>query len=985
MGRSYKLRRRANVLRVVGGDVTVNDLTGLSASLSSRRVASIWIVNFSGTTFPSGTDTVIQRQNNSFSIWVSTGSQPDPLDPAVHQQDATGQWWIRAWDSGTAAQQLADLRTEVRDGRVYYASADTDPSGSDIPTWADFVTTGHNASGTTRDWRPRGAPEDGLETDNVKLDANGRWWARMRDAAVGNAIRDGGIITTVNIGGTGDAITADIAPSFIEAGITSLGGASVIEYIPVATNTGNSPTLAIGGQTFGIRNADGSAWPADSFVVGRSYELRRRGGNLRVANGDATSVELAALSFLIGGKADITNSGKVFSSREGAVNAGQDNLAPALGRVLTFEGDWVNVRGPNAGNDPLFEGYPTWGILDRIPTYRVIDALIADVLERATREELNEAISTEARERIEAIAELDGNQWPGDDSIVVDAVNGAALVTKGDGITRGTFSADDVFAGDYQDMLRAGEAGEVRQRLLNDGWPGDEDAVLVEAVNGPAVVVTGEGDMKATLLLREPEWPGDWIAEELVDARGVVLRGIDVRDGSPYGQADALSSWPGDWIIPAYESLNNVVLFGFDARDGSPYGLGTGPNPGPNPDPDGSGVKFVDPEFTGDVFGAVEDANGTIKFLTRLADGEMLGLEKRNGIFFADTQQLAIAVLAFGGGETGFESSLEEHRWHVFDETLEPQDMGTAANGLAAAYLSKQHREARERSIMFPIAEVISSTTEADALAGSPRRQQIIERVQSAVASAETIGKTLMAAWIKLSLLSGAPATPFATAREHYGMVGNGLRLDVAEATGQGAAPLLLVNQSIGTRADGTSEVILAEGRLDWDFYSVGFVVPTPLYPYPLEPGTLATPTRDARLLIREIETLALAELGQGREWFCPSLEEATIDGSTITARCATMSPLVIRDPANHGFSFAEAGAPAISGVSVSGSYATITLASAPTGPLTLQYAFGQTGDPGDGFAANRGSLTDEWEHVSLHVPGNILHRYARSGRVNVQ
>ncbi|PWG67412.1 hypothetical protein DEM28_28680, partial [Enterobacter mori] len=45
--------------------------------------------------------------------------------------------------------------------------------------------------------------------------------------------------------------------------------------------------------------------------------------------------------------------------------------------------------------------------------------------------------------------------------------------------------------------------------------------------------------------------------------------------------------------------------------------------------------------------------------------------------------------------------------------------------------------------------------------------------------------------------------------------------------------------------------------------------------------------------------------------------------------------------------------------------------------PLRLNYAFGQTGDQGDGFAANRGSVTDSWAQPSAH--GGTLHRYALS------
>lgn len=438
--------------------------------------------------------------------------------------------------------------------------------------------------------------------------------------------------------------------------------------------------------------------------------------------------------------------------------------------------------------------------------------------------------------------------------------------------------------------------------------------------------------------------------------------------------------WPGDWIEPLVVSANDVIMFGVDRRNGTIYTHSVAIDA-----PEPTVATFVDPGFSGEVFGAVLGRDDVVKFTTIVPPGVPLGMERRNGHFFADTHPIAISLLAIGGGDTGRASSVSDYRWHVFDETLEPQDMGTAASGLAQAILARQEREFRGRSLMFPIVEIIGSTVESDVLAGAPRRRQLMARLGSAVEKARLLGKTLVVGWIKLDLLSGAPKTRMATAREHYGLVGNGMRLEAAEVTRQAAPPRLIVNQSFGTRTDGRSEVILAEGRLDWDFFSIGFIVPTPRYPFDLVEGTPATLTHESLLMVREIEALAVGAVERGKEWFCPSLEEARLAGTTIRARFATMSPLVLRDPGNHGFTLAGKGAPAIVGVTASGSYVAIELAGQPKGPLSLSYAFGQTGDRADGRPANRGSLTDDWSQASVHVPGRTLHRHARSGRVEVR
>ena len=139
-------------------------------------------------------------------------------------------------------------------------------------------------------------------TDDPLFATGAQWGVVLRlDAAelartatrLATAVRDAGIIPTANVAGTSNAITADIAPTLVTAGVTTLGTASEIELIPAAANTAANPTITIAGLTIGIRNADGSAWPANGFVVGRCYKLRRTGGTLRVVAGDATVTEIS--------------------------------------------------------------------------------------------------------------------------------------------------------------------------------------------------------------------------------------------------------------------------------------------------------------------------------------------------------------------------------------------------------------------------------------------------------------------------------------------------------------------------------------------------------------------------------------------------------------------------------------------------------------------------------------------------------------------
>ncbi|MDO5648051.1 hypothetical protein [Paracoccus sp. (in: a-proteobacteria)] len=112
--------------------------------------------------------------------------------------------------------------------------------------------------------------------------------ARQYDDALAiNALRETQIPLT-NIGGTGDLITADLATSFLTAGITSLPANAHITFRAAAANTAANPKMTIGSTSFNIRGGAGATWPAQGFEAGRDYVLSRAGNVLRVVGGDVT-------------------------------------------------------------------------------------------------------------------------------------------------------------------------------------------------------------------------------------------------------------------------------------------------------------------------------------------------------------------------------------------------------------------------------------------------------------------------------------------------------------------------------------------------------------------------------------------------------------------------------------------------------------------------------------------------------------------------
>ncbi|TGN68231.1 hypothetical protein E4L95_02165 [Paracoccus liaowanqingii] len=467
------------------------------------------------------------------------------------------------------------------------------------------------------------------------------------------------------------------------------------------------------------------------------------------------------------------------------------------------------------------------------------------------------------------------------------------------------------------------------------------------------------------------------------DDAGNVLFRLEMRDGpmSPPARLNAPTA-PGDHIIPVIENADGTTAFGIDMRDGSLY-------PQPPDRREGTTIEFVDPDNLGDAWNAIQSRDEfgpVIRYLSRQWR-ETWGYEKRGAITLAQTYDPALGVVAFGGGSAGVVRPIaEDFRYHLIDETLRSPEDGEAASALAAAFLEGEYAARRALPTVVALTRVVASTVEADALPGSAPRLALRDRVAAARQALVPWGKELFVDRISLSLLEGAPQTLRATADLHYAAVANSLRQEIAEAAGQAPLPVVVVSQSAGTRTDGTSEVILAEGELDWAHWSLGLVVATPRYPFPLQQGTAATLTPEAAMQVSELEALAANERLAGRDWYGPSLgAKASRAGRVITVPFTAMSALVLRDPDRHGFCVdGVTNGAVIASVEVRGSDALLTMTADPTGTLTVRYAFGETGDRGDGFPCNRGSVTDSWSRPSLTVTGTTLYRHARAGRVSV-
>lgn len=388
------------------------------------------------------------------------------------------------------------------------------------------------------------------------------------------------------------------------------------------------------------------------------------------------------------------------------------------------------------------------------------------------------------------------------------------------------------------------------------------------------------------------------------------------------------------------------------------------------------------PFTLGNVWHSREASDGALEYLSDQWGGRTFGFEERERVTLAQSDEVAVGVVAVGGGSCGVTRPLaERYPYHLRNEGLEADEADLSAEAQAAGHLAILDARHHALPTMIAVSEPCASTLEADVLPGSDLRERVKARVAAAARALQPWKKRLFVDRIGLSLLEGAKDIPQSTADFHYAAIAQGLRLDVSEQTGQPGLPAIVVSQNAGTRGDGTSEVILAEGRLHWNHFALGIVVATPKYPFEIMRGTTGTLSAQSALLVSELESLALDAVQHGEDWYCPSMEEAHWTGDVIQVRFAALSDLVLED-GPHGFSVSEGK---ITDIKVSGTDVMIALEDPPTGPVTLSYAFGQTVARQAPRVANHGALRDSWEKPSRLSEGVNLHRFALSGRVTVR
>lgn len=188
---------------------------------------------------------------------------------------------------------------DLGNGRVWHTS-DSNISTQTPAIGTDQISVATNAGHIT--WRRLTSPPVPVDPLIHAQTMDGTWWYLCEDTGatksrLSAALRDSGILPLTNIGGTGDAITADFLPSLVAAGITTPSVESTVGFIAVATNPNPNPTITIAGTAYPVRDADGAAWPANGFVVGRSYHMRRRNTVMRVISSSGGGGEVSDTAF----------------------------------------------------------------------------------------------------------------------------------------------------------------------------------------------------------------------------------------------------------------------------------------------------------------------------------------------------------------------------------------------------------------------------------------------------------------------------------------------------------------------------------------------------------------------------------------------------------------------------------------------------------------------------------------------------------------
>lgn len=401
------------------------------------------------------------------------------------------------------------------------------------------------------------------------------------------------------------------------------------------------------------------------------------------------------------------------------------------------------------------------------------------------------------------------------------------------------------------------------------------------------------------------------------------------------------------------------------------------------------------PKTLGNVWQLTDDGT-SLRYLSDQYRHQVMGFEERDGIVLAQTPQVALGMISVGGATAIPRPLPERFDYHIRDENLgqDSAPFGAQAHGVIS--LTEAGRRLRALRNVIALSHPQPGITAAESAPDAPIFADVYKRVSAAKAVLQGREKLLFVDRISLDLLAGSPhQLDESDAAAHYIRAIKALRHDVAAAAGQSSLPHVVISQKPGTRTDGCSEVILAEGRLDIHEAGLGILIASPSYMLDLMPETVATLAADDRLWLDEMEAMAIDAAQNGKPWFCPALRQVFRDGADLVVEFSTMDALEF-DPAQatsrHGFSLEGC----TNGAKVTGlrlddpkpgsQRVILSFDQKPEGDnLAVCYAWGVTHPKGDGdHPANHGALREVWSQDSILQPERKLRRYALSGRLPV-
>ncbi|WP_339109655.1 hypothetical protein [Thioclava sp. GXIMD4216] len=398
------------------------------------------------------------------------------------------------------------------------------------------------------------------------------------------------------------------------------------------------------------------------------------------------------------------------------------------------------------------------------------------------------------------------------------------------------------------------------------------------------------------------------------------------------------------------------------------------------------------PRTLGNVWQLIDDGQ-SLRYLSDQYRGQVMGFEERHGVTLAQTPDVALGMACVGGSAGVPRPLPERFDYYIRDEALSQDSAPYGATAQGVASLSSARARHHALRNVIALSQPQAGITAAESLPEAAIYQRLFQRIAQAKEALAPWGKSLFIDRISLDLLAGAPEMLELEAQSHYSEVIQWLRPQVARAAGHSSLPHVSLCQKAGSRTDGTSEVILAEGRLEIYEPALGIILASPSYMLRLMPETVATILPEDRLWLDEMEACAIETVQNGGKWHCPSLRQVLVDGARIFAEFATLGPLEFDETQpHHGFTLsgcdngAQITAIGLGPHRAGGQFVVLDCDRAPTGPaLHLDYAFGQSLPPaGDDRPANRGALREVWSRPSLLQEGRHLHRYALSSRLPV-